>query len=99
VVSPDLGTVRHAAQALGGAHPRRGTVRRQSGNLRKNRDELAAKSSSYFVAAAKGSRALFEQFAADQHAADFARAGADLVELGVTQQPPERAVVGVAVSA
>jgi hypothetical protein len=44
------------------------------------------------------SRALFEQFAADQHAADFARVGADLVELGVTQQAPERIVVGVAVS-
>src|SRR5205085_2517744 len=29
---------------------------------------------------------LVEQFAADQHAADFRGAGADLVELGVAQQ-------------
>jgi hypothetical protein len=67
--------------------------------LRKNRDELVAKNSRHFVAAAKGLRAFFKQFAADQHAADFARARADLVELGVAQQPPERIVVGVTVSA
>jgi hypothetical protein len=45
------------------------------------------------------SRALFEQLAPDQHAADFARAGADLIELRVAQQASERVVVGVAVSA
>ena len=40
-----------------------------------------------------------EQLAADQHAADFAGAGADLVELGVAQQPPGRIIVDVAVAA
>ena len=49
--------------------------------------------------AARRSRALLEQLAPDQHAADFARAGADLVKFGVAQQAPERIVVGVAVSA
>ena len=34
------------AQAMGCAHPRRGAVRRQSGNLRKNRDELVAEKQS-----------------------------------------------------
>ena len=42
---------------------------------------------------------LVEQFAADQHAADLAGAGADLVELGVAQQAPGRIVVDVAVAA
>jgi HTH-type transcriptional regulator/antitoxin HigA len=42
------------------------------------------------------SRALFEQLPPDQHAPDLARAGADLVELGVAQQAPERVIVGVA---
>src|SRR5580704_12757628 len=40
-----------------------------------------------------------EQLAADEHAADFAGAGADLVELGVAQQPPGRKVVDVTVAA
>jgi hypothetical protein len=40
-----------------------------------------------------------EQFAADQHAADFAGAGADLVELGVAPQAAGRVFVGVAVAA
>src|SRR5262249_24054293 len=35
----------------------------------------------------------------DQHAADFAGAGADLVELGVAQQPAGREIVDVAVAA
>ena len=48
---------------------------------------------------AKASRAFFEQLAPDQHAPDLARAGADLIELGVAQQAPERIVVGVAVAA
>ena len=42
---------------------------------------------------------LAEQLAADQHAADFAGAGADLVELGVAQQAAGRVVVDVAVAA
>src|SRR5580700_1805317 len=45
------------------------------------------------------SGALGEQFAADQHAADFAGSGADLVELGVAQQAAGRVVVDVAVAA
>ncbi len=36
------------------------------------------------------------QLAADQHAPDLARAGADLVELGVAPQAPDRVLVGVA---
>src|SRR5262245_54309003 len=44
------------------------------------------------------SRRLVEDFAPDQHAADLAGAGADLVELGVAQQPPGRIVVDVAVA-
>src|SRR5262245_44820089 len=42
---------------------------------------------------------LLEQLAADQHAADFAGAGADLVELGVAEQPPGRIFVDIAVAA
>src|SRR5436305_4011667 len=42
---------------------------------------------------------LREQLAADQHAADFGGAGADLVELGVAQQAAGRIVVDVAVAA
>src|SRR5258708_16420219 len=45
------------------------------------------------------SRRLLEQFTADQHAADFAGAGADLVEFGVAQQPPGRVIVDIAVAA
>src|SRR5688572_27399040 len=44
-------------------------------------------------------RRLLEQLPPDQHAADFAGAGADLVELGVAQQPAGRIVVDVAVAA
>src|SRR5213595_3871950 len=44
-------------------------------------------------------RRFFEQFPPDQHATDFAGAGADLVEFGVAQQPPGRIVVDVAVAA
>src|SRR5689334_10685096 len=42
---------------------------------------------------------LLENLPADQHAADLARAGADLIELGVAQQPPGGIIVDVAVSA
>src|SRR5258707_12400941 len=35
----------------------------------------------------------------DQQAADFARSGADLIELGVAQQPAGREIVDVAVAA
>src|SRR5512139_962811 len=42
---------------------------------------------------------LVEQFPPDQHAADLARAGTDLVELGVAPDPPGRVVVDVAVAA
>ena len=42
---------------------------------------------------------LLEQLATDQHAPDFRGAGADLVELGVAQQPAGRVVVDVAVAA
>ena len=41
----------------------------------------------------------FEQFAPDQHAPDLAGAGADLIELGIAQQPAGRIVVGIAVAA
>src|SRR6266496_4590077 len=44
-------------------------------------------------------RGFLEQFPADQHAADLAGAGADLVKLGVTQQAPGRIVVDIAVAA
>src|SRR4051812_42816000 len=40
-----------------------------------------------------------EQLAADQHAAHFTGAGADLVQLGVAPQAAERVVVDVAVAA
>src|SRR5471032_2267238 len=39
------------------------------------------------------------QFAADQHAADFAGAGADFIQLGVAPQAADRIVVDVAVAA
>src|SRR3546814_9750570 len=42
---------------------------------------------------------LVEQLAADQHAADLAGAGADLVELGIAQQAARRIVVDIAVAA
>src|SRR6516162_5942977 len=45
------------------------------------------------------SRRLLVDLAADQHAADLARAGTDLVELGITQQPPGWKIVDVAVAA
>src|SRR5258708_15088623 len=45
------------------------------------------------------SRSFFEQLAADQPAADFGSAGADLVELGVAPQPPGRRLVDVAPAA
>src|ERR671926_98533 len=44
-------------------------------------------------------RRLVEPLAADQHAADFGGAGADLVELCVTQQTTGGIVVDVAVAA
>src|ERR1700716_3259891 len=47
----------------------------------------------------RSSGALGEQFASDQHAADLAGAGADLVELGVAQQPAGRIVIDIAVAA
>src|SRR6056297_218827 len=40
-----------------------------------------------------------EQFAADQHATDLAGARADLVELGIAQQPPGGIFVDVTVAA
>src|SRR3954468_3141009 len=46
-----------------------------------------------------GSGGFLEQLTADQHAPDFAGAGADLVKLGVTQQPTGRVFVDVAVAA
>src|SRR3954452_12046491 len=46
-----------------------------------------------------GSGGFLEQLTTDQHAADFAGAGADLVKLGVTQQPTGRIFVDVAVAA
>src|SRR4051812_24196335 len=45
------------------------------------------------------SAGLLENLPPDQHAADFAGAGADLIELGVAQQPPAREVVDVAIAA
>ena len=48
---------------------------------------------------AVGLAGLFEYLAADQHAADFARPGPDLVKLGVAQQPPGRVVVDIAIAA
>src|SRR5690606_18087691 len=42
---------------------------------------------------------LVEQLAADQHAADFAGAGADFVELGVAQQAAGGEIIDVAVAA
>src|SRR5438445_10077964 len=42
---------------------------------------------------------LRHDLAADQPAADFAGAGADLIELGVAQQPAGRIVVDIAVTA
>src|SRR5918994_1601400 len=46
-----------------------------------------------------GSGGFLEQLTTDQHAADFTGAGADLVKLGVTQQPTGRVFVDVAVAA
>src|SRR6202023_1208326 len=45
------------------------------------------------------SRRFLEQLPPDQHAADFAGAGADLVEFCVAQQPPGRIVVDIAIAA
>src|SRR4051812_14242587 len=47
----------------------------------------------------RGLRRLLEQFAPDQHAADLAGPGADLVELGVAQQAAGRVIVDIAVAA
>src|SRR4029077_3051783 len=48
--------------------------------------------------AASASRRLAEQLAADQHAADFAGACADLVQLGIAQQPTRGVVVDIPVA-
>src|ERR1700758_5233420 len=48
---------------------------------------------------ARYSGRLLEQFATDQHAADFAGAGADLVEFGVAKQPAGRIVVDITIAA
>src|SRR6185437_14468400 len=45
------------------------------------------------------SRRFLEQLASDQHAADLAGAGADLVELRVAEQPSRRIVVDIAIAA
>src|SRR4051812_42061208 len=42
---------------------------------------------------------LLENLATDQHATNLAGAGADLVQLGVAQQPPGREFVDVAIAA
>src|SRR5258708_30109100 len=47
----------------------------------------------------RASAGFLEDLPPDQHAADFAGPRADLVELGVAQQPPGRIVVDVAVAA
>ena len=44
-------------------------------------------------------RSFLEQLPPDQHAADFAGAGTNLVELGVAQQTPRGIVVDIAVAA
>src|SRR5262245_53370835 len=41
---------------------------------------------------------LFVQLATDQHAPDLARAGADLIKLGVAQQPPGRIIINVSIA-
>src|SRR5688500_12143947 len=46
-----------------------------------------------------GSGGFLEQLTTNQHAADFTGAGADLVKLGITQQPTGRVFVDVAVAA
>src|SRR3954452_11057975 len=46
-----------------------------------------------------GSARLLENLPADQHAADLAGAGADLIELGVAQQASGRIIVDIAVAA
>src|SRR5579862_6713744 len=51
------------------------------------------------VNAASGLLGLLENLPPDQHAADFARSSADLVELGVAQQAAGREVIDVAVAA
>src|SRR6266480_292074 len=60
---------------------------------------VAAPPSSAINSRRRMSGGLDEDFAADQHAADLAGAGADLVELGVAQQAPRRVFVDVAVAA
>src|SRR4051794_18407590 len=47
----------------------------------------------------KRSHRLAEQLTPDQHAADLASAGADLVQLGIAPQPRRRVFVDVAVAA
>src|SRR6218665_1086348 len=46
-----------------------------------------------------GSTGFGKQLAADQHAADLAGAGADLIELGIAPQAAQRVVVDVAIAA
>src|SRR5258708_12978278 len=45
------------------------------------------------------SRRLGKQFTADQHATNFARAGSNLIELGVAPQATRRILIDVAVAA
>src|SRR5438045_9473009 len=60
---------------------------------------VAAPPSSAINSRRRMSGGLGEDFTADQHAADLAGAGADLVELGVAQQAPGRVFVDGAVAA
>src|SRR5688572_6149813 len=45
------------------------------------------------------SAGFLEELAPDQHAPDLARAGADLVELGIAQKPSGRIIIDIAVAA
>src|SRR5262249_58087160 len=42
---------------------------------------------------------LFEDFTPDQHTADFARAGADLVKFCIAQQAAGRVLIGITIAA
>jgi hypothetical protein len=53
----------------------------------KSNSRFSADGSRFTLTPASPLRHFLEQLPADQHATDFAGAGADLVELGVTQQP------------
>src|ERR1700730_14416196 len=57
------------------------------------------KSDSHAFSAVRRSPRLLENLPPDQHAADFAGPGADLVELGVTQQPAGGKIIDIAVAA